>query len=70
MKRIFLFFLVFISASALFASSDTDLIKAVQGQDADKVLSALKKGANPDSVNKDGDPALFIAVNTLNPKID
>jgi ankyrin repeat protein len=69
MKRIFLFFLVFISASALFASSDTDLINAVQGQDADNVLSALKKGANPDTVNAAGEPVLFIAVNTLNPKI-
>ncbi|NPV01248.1 MAG: hypothetical protein HPY53_07690 [Brevinematales bacterium] len=69
MKRILLLFLVFIPVSALFASSDTELVNTVVKQDADKVLSLLKKGANPDTVNAVGDPVLFIAINTLNPKV-
>lgn len=69
MKKIMLVFLALISTVILFASSDTELVNAVENQDDDKVLSLLKKGANPDAVNKAGEPVLFIAVNTLNPKI-
>ncbi len=69
MKKFYLFFLFFIPAVILFASPETDLIKAVENGKSEQVLSALKKGASPDTLNQEGDPVLFIAIDRLYPKI-